>query len=346
MTRTSLAGKRILFMAPRFFGYERDILDELRSRGAVVDWLPDRPFDTPLMTAVTRFQRSLVMPAAHRLYRRLLDGFGRPDYDIVFVVNGQTLPRKLLAELRTELPRARFVLYMWDSLENRSSVVDKFNLFDEQSSFDPRAVARFGMRMRPLFFVPGFERPPTDAFNHHLSFVGTAHTDRYGVVSAVDASLPGDISRFWYLFLQAPWVFYAYKATNPVFRHARPEEFHYTPLARATVQDVFHRSRAILDIEHPRQAGLTMRSFETMGASKKLVTTNAGVRDYEFYDPANICVIDRRGACVPEEFLQTPYRPIAPEIYARYRLAGWVDELLGATQHPAPTATPACTIVN
>jgi hypothetical protein len=344
-----LAGKRILFMAPRFFGYERDIIEALRGRGATVDWLPDRPFDTPLMTAVTRFQRSLIMPAAYRLYRRLLDGFGRPDYDIVFIVNGQTLPRKLLAELRAELPRARFVLYMWDSLENRGSIIDKFDLFDEWSSFDPRTVARFGMPLRPLFFVPGFERPVAKNFDHDISFIGTAHTDRYAVVSKVDAAFSAETRRFWYLYLQAPWVFRAYKVTNPVYRNAKSGAFKFTPIAKSDVQDIFQRSRAVLDIEHPRQVGLTMRTLETVGASKKLVTTNASVRDYDFFDPHNVCVIDREKPVIPPDFLRTPYRPIPDAVYARYRLDGWIDELLGpggpaVRRHATPAAPVAAAV--
>ena len=57
MAGESLAGKRVLFFAVRYFGYEQRIMDELRRRGAEVDYLPDRPFNTPLMTAVTRYSR-------------------------------------------------------------------------------------------------------------------------------------------------------------------------------------------------------------------------------------------------------------------------------------------------
>ena len=54
-TSEELRGKRILFIAPAFFGYHIDIIEEMKARGAVVDWLPDRPFNSSLAKGVTRF---------------------------------------------------------------------------------------------------------------------------------------------------------------------------------------------------------------------------------------------------------------------------------------------------
>jgi hypothetical protein len=187
------------------------------------------------------------------------------------------------------------------------------------------------LRFRPLFFSPGFECPAVDTFEHHLSFIGTAHTDRFAITTLIARSLPAHVRFYRYLYLQAPWVFYAYRLTNASFRHAQPGDFRYQPLSRVEVQKVFFGSRAILDVEHPRQTGLTIRTLETLGASRKLVTTNARVRGYDFFQPENICVIERRTAKIPESFLETPYRPLAPVVYRKYSLAGWLDDVLGGS---------------
>lgn len=330
----SFAGRRILFFAVRFFGYEQAIIAELRRRGATVDYLPDRPFNSPFMTAVTRYSRAVVMPAAHRFYRQKLREFGDQEYDDVFVVNGQTMPKALLAELRSQMPRARFLFYIWDSMHNKPKAPEILPYFDECVTFDPEASRQYGMRLRPLFFSPGFELSAPSDYEYDLSFIGTAHSDRRNIVSGLDSQLGTDVSRFWYLYLQAPWVFRAHKLINPAFKHARSSDFRYVPMPRDEVQHVFRHSRGIVDIEHPRQTGLTMRTFEALGARKKLVTTNAGVRDYPFYDPQNIHVIDRSNPTLPKDFLQTPYTPVAEELYRQYSLSGWVDDLLGRNSQP------------
>jgi hypothetical protein len=324
----NLAGKRVLMIAPKFFGYEKDILGELARRGAEVDFLRDRPFDSALMIAATRFVRPVVMSRVDRQYREQLAAFGRSSYDLILVVNGQTLSQELLANLRTAYPTAPFVLYLWDSIANRQSTRHNLVHFDRVFTFDPQDAKAFNLQLRPLFFSPGFEASGEVAHDIDISFIGTAHTDRAKIVGDVDRSLPADINRYWYLYLQAPWVFAAYKVTNPTFRHAQIEQFSFDPLARDTVRSVFARSKAVLDIEHPRQIGLTMRTFETFGASKKLLTTNSRIYDSDFYNPANILVLDRRYARVPQEFLLSPYVPPSPGLYRKYSLAGWADEIL------------------
>lgn len=324
----SLAGQRILFFAVRDFGYAQEIMSELRRRGAEVDYLPDRPFDSPVMSAVTRYWRAVVMPFADAYYFRKLRQFGDKEYDQVFVTNGVTISERLLAALRARMPRARFLFYIWDSMRNRPSAPAILPYFDERVTFDPEAAQQYDMRLLPLFFAPGFEARTEAEPKYDLSFIGTAHADRYHIISALDAGLAPDVSRFWYLFLKARWVFHAEKRMNPAFRHARLEDFKYETLGFAKVQQVFQQSRAIVDIEHPHQMGLTMRTFEALGSRKKLVTTNAHVKDYPFYDPQNIHVIDRANPHLPEAFLKTPYRPLSPELYYRYSLAGWVDALM------------------
>ncbi len=330
----------MLLVAPRFFGYERDIRSEIERRGAVVDWLPDRPFDTPLLTALTRHKPQWVLPFADRLYERLLLQFGATHYDTILIVNGQTLSYKMLSTLRTSFHAARVVLYMWDSIDNRRGVVTNLPLFDTTFSFDPLSALNYGMRQRPLFFSKGFERPADDDFDYHLSFVGTAHTDRYAVVNRLRRSLLPELRSYWYLYLQAPWVYHAYRMTNQDMRQARRDEFEFVPLNKTALQSVFSRSFAIVDIEHPQQRGLTMRTFETMGSHKKLITTNAQVRDYDFFNDDNICVVDRATPRVPSAFLESPFVPVAPELYRRYSIEGWVDEVLDLVPDNGPELTP------
>ena len=53
---------------------------------------------------------------------------------------------------------------------------------------------------------------------------------------------------------------------------------------------------AVLDIEHPKQVGLTMRTFEVLASGRKLITTNRSIINHEFYDPLRMCY-RQRTAC-------------------------------------------------
>jgi len=326
---SDLRGERVLFIAPQFFGYEKEILDELLRRGAEVDFLPDRPFSSPLMKAVTRLRREWVLPLADKFFLTSVETFGRSHYKLIFVVVGESLSVSALSALRSSFPGATFVFYMWDAMRNRRLLERNLALFDICHTFDANDAKTFGMKFRPLFFSPGFTRSATEDFQYHLSFVGTAHSDRYRMVSNVEAALPKHVKCYWYLYLQAPWVFWAHKIGNPAFRGAAMQNFRFNPLPKVELQRVFFNSLAILDIEHPRQTGLTMRTFETMGANKKLITTNQHVREYDFFNAQNILVIDRHSInIIPQSFLESPYVPLSADLYYKYSVAGWLDDFL------------------
>src|SRR5580658_8270223 len=101
-----LTGQRVLLIAPRFFGYDEDIAAEIRRRGASVDLIRDRPFDSPFMRVVTRYGRRMVMPAADRYYLRELERLGGAEYRAVLVINGQTLSKRVLKVIRSSFPTA------------------------------------------------------------------------------------------------------------------------------------------------------------------------------------------------------------------------------------------------
>jgi hypothetical protein len=325
-------GKRVLFIAPLFFGYEKEIADEMRRQGAEVDSLPDRPFTSPLMKAVTRIHREWVLPLADRFFLNSVQAFGRTHYDLIFVVVGEALSVHVLSELRVSFPGATFILYMWDAMRNRRSLDKNLSFFDVCHTFDADDAKRFSMQFRPLFFSPGFVWQETLDFKYDLSFIGTAHSDRYRIVSNVTAALPEQTNYYWYLYLQASWVFWAHKFGNPAFQGASMESFRFEPLLKTEVQNVFFNSLAILDIEHPHQTGLTMRTFETLGAQKKLITTNMLVRDTDFFNSNNILVIERdKMPTIPESFLHTSYVPLADELYQKYSLAGWLKDVIWFT---------------
>jgi hypothetical protein len=324
-----LLGKRILFIGPRFFGYEHDIANELRNQGAEVDFLPDRPFTSPILKALMRVRRELVLPFSDKYFLDSLKPVQQKQYDLVFAVQGEGLSVKTLAILRALYPNARFVWYLWDSLRNKKSLIPNLSCFDECYTFDSADAMFYGMKFRPLFFSPGFMRDVDLVAKYQLSFIGTAHSDRFKIVSNIKNVLSPQTNCYWYLYLQAPWVFWAKKLTNSTYINSSISSFSFTPMSKKDVQQVFFDSFAILDIEHPQQTGLTMRTFETMGARKKLVTTNALVKNADFYNPDNIFVIERnKPPSIPDSFFSNPYVPLSASLYKKYSLQGWLTDVL------------------
>jgi hypothetical protein len=318
-----LKGKRVVFIAPNFFGYDLAIERALSRQGAEIFRLKDRPFSSSIFKAFTK--------VFTRLVRRILDYYYLTrladipnNFDLVLVINGQTVSRNVLNKLKEKNHNAKFILYMWDSLKNRSTVKDSLDLFDKKFSFEKDNSPLFSFR--PLFF-----EPRVSSVNHKntylMSFIGTAHSDRFAIIKKINTAFSSKVC-FWYLFLQAKWVFYWYKISRVDFEDAKIHDFNFLPMSGSDWHNVFMRSEIIVDIEHPMQKGLTSRTFEVLGVGKKLVTTNRDVVNYDFYKYGNIYVINRLDPEIPEEFIERKFNPYPSNILNFYSVDGWLGEVL------------------
>lgn len=321
---------RVLLIAPRFFGYEHEIAAGLTSSGYEVDFLPDRPFNNPLMKAMMRFRPELGgHRACDQFFARRLEELGRNNFSTILVIQGEGVTSNTLMTIRKAYPRARMVFYTWDSLENKPFSRKNLSMYDHCSTFDPVDAKKYGMYFRPLFYTDGFDRPADTAYAYDLSFIGTVHSDRYRIVHALLKQLPTDTRTFVYLYLQAPWMYDLRKIFTNTVDGAKRDEFRFEPLSKDVVQATFFRSRAVLDIEHVNQRGATMRTMEALGSKRKMVTTNVTLRDYDFYNPLNIQIIDRKVPRLDHEFLRSPYQALPEEIRQKYSMRQWIREVCG-----------------
>ena len=78
------------------------------------------------------------------------------------------------------------------------------------------------------------------------------------------------------------------------------------------------------------QQGLTFRVFEAMGFRKKLITTNADIVNYDFYNANNIFVWTEDSKEIPDAFFETDYEELPEEIFKKYSLENWLKTIFSA----------------
>jgi len=320
--------RRALLIAPRFFGYEKEIAAELEQHGLQVDMLPDRPFDSPYFKAMMRLWPKFGgYQISDRFFTEKLHTLGRDEYEIILVILGEGVTPRTLSQLRIDYPRARLIYYTWDSIKNKPSFQRNLELYDHCFTFDHTDAKRYGMTFRPLFYLPDFDKPIITEPDYDLSFIGTIHSDRYKIIRSLTKQLPSSTNFFTYLYLQAPWMYDLRRIFTNTIAGAKRNEFQYLPLSKDLVRSVFFGSRAVVDIEHPNQSGATIRTFEAIGSQRKLITTNATLRNYDFYNPMNIQIISRQVPLIDFEFLRAPYVPLPISIKKKYSLSQWLRDV-------------------
>lgn len=105
-------------------------------------------------------------------------------------------------------------------------------------------------------------------------------------------------------------------------------EFISKQIPLAEVNDYLHNSDVLLDINRNAQKGLTFRVFESIGLEKKLITTNDDIKNYDFYNPNNILIIDEKKPDIPIDFFKNKYQKIPEEILKKYTIEGWINQVL------------------
>ena len=323
-----LTGKKILLIAPYFFGYQNHIRLELAQRGAIVDLLPDRPFSSTLMKAIIRFLPILIAPFSNHFYRQYFYQHSEQDYDYVFVIQGESIGPSVLKSMKSIYLNAYYIFYTWDSVSNKKATLKKLKFFNSIFSFDRNDAAKYGFSYRPLFYINEKKHLTSQESKYLLSFVGTAHSGRYQMIKIIKRSLPKPSQTYFYLYLQAPWVYFFKKLTIPSFWSSSFGDFKFSPLAIESVDEVLDQSFAVLDIEHPNQCGLTMRTFEVLSKGKKLITTNQTIKLESFYSTDNVFIIQRDAKIdFASDFFKTPFRPLPNYFYEKYSLSGWINDI-------------------
>lgn len=84
-------------------------------------------------------------------------------------------------------------------------------------------------------------------------------------------------------------------------------------------------SKAVLDYNVPEQSGISQRPLEALYSSKKLITNNAFIKEYNFYNKDNIFVLGIDDFEMLEGFLNTPYVLATEEIIQYYNVKSWID---------------------
>jgi hypothetical protein len=82
---------------------------------------------------------------------------------------------------------------------------------------------------------------------------------------------------------------------------------------------LYSETKIIIGHVRDNQSGLSYRFFEAMGFQKKIITNNSIVKNYNFYNPNNILVIeDKIEFSAP--FFKTGYTPVLDDIFNQYTL--------------------------
>lgn len=323
-----LRGKNILFISPEFFGIDKSIMRDLRSKGANVLWFDERSVKSSFLRAINSVNSNFFYFQSNKYYKQKISEINA-NIDIVLVIKGEMISAKSMHLIRKKWPAAEVVLYLYDPVKNIKGILNKINLYDKVISFEPDDCKKYGFEFRPLFC--DFEKEKKNVEIHSknkICFYGTMYGDRFKVVYNIREYCKREgLSFYSFCFLRGKFMVAYYWITNAFFRKLGVKEMSFVPKKSSEIAELVNESEIILDVNDINQRGLTIRTLETLVSRKKMITTNEDIIKYDFYREENICVIDRDDIVIPKYFLDTAYKPIEENILKKYTASGWVNDV-------------------
>jgi hypothetical protein len=184
-------------------------------------------------------------------------------YKNILIIRPDLLSDSHLQKLREKTDC--FIAYYWDTVTYAPRKENITHFFDRILSFDPGDCEKYGFDFHCNFYCYENQTSETRYQVYNLSSLDERKRTTEEIAMALDD-------------LGMSYLFKGFKRKafkSPYIQH--------TP--RISYQDMLNEARfcnVVLDVTKPGQTGLTFRPFEALGLNKKLITTNAAIRDYEF----------------------------------------------------------------
>lgn len=285
-----LEGKNILFISPNFYDYSFQIKSEIELQGGNVVYYPERPsgFIYRIFRKIEFLKRRMDQSYLQNIIKNI-----KPDikFDFFFLVRGEIVDEFFIKNLREAInDDVVFIMHQWDSckMNNYSALIPFFN---HVSTFDPKDAAALNIRYVPLFHANEYEmKVSKDQEDIDLLYIVYGHSDRISFLKNLIllSKAQGLVLKYYVyldLFVFLKWIIQRKLHIGDI-RFIR-----FTPLTLAEVIGYYKKAKAIVDIQHSNQDGLTSRSIEALGAGKLLITTNKNISEYCNSD--QIRIIDR-----------------------------------------------------
>jgi hypothetical protein len=215
----------------------------------------------------------------------------------------------------------KYITYLYDSLARYPLDFELKEIFDSVYSFDLYDVRQHNFFSLTNYYYFDTEKP-TQSVND-LVYIGSID-NRIEIVDKI-GQLTSEFSKNYILYSigAKSWMYLFKQKILTKYANLIFSKKHFN---HQQMLDLYRSSKVILDVIRPHQEGLSFRIFEAMGLSKKIITNNQAILDYDFYHPNNILVIDNEiTASKIKEFISTDYQ--YREIVENYHISNWCKKV-------------------
>lgn len=303
------------------WGFNQRLVDGLVERGFETNHINFHHFKFEYKSILERIKNVILKTVfnknlkkiyrAHEIEKRLklLD-----KQDIILTIKGDFISPEGIQNLKKHTHKS--VAFFNDNIARYPRTVDVLQFFDEVFSFEKKDCEKYNLQFATNFIYNLTEKVEPNNFDFEVFNVTSKDKRSKLIIKIAEILKQQNISYKLLLF------------SKKEKQKASSIEIINETIDLETVNKFIEKSKALIDIHRIGQNGLSFRVFECLGLHKKLITTNADIVNYDFYNPNNILVINPEKIEIPYSFFETEYEAISNEILYNYSINGWIDNVL------------------
>jgi|SRR5690554_316948 len=234
--------------------------------------------------------------------------------DRILIINPFYFKPNILEQLKKKTNR--FLAYNYDSLTRIPLPDDYETLFEKIFSFDIDDVKQHKF----LNLLPNFiylEKHQNPIQKNKAFMILSKSKEREIILHKIAAILDKKKIKNYEFIILKPALKINNKNVTLTKKH----------VSLSIVEEKMKNAEILIDLVRKNQTGLSFRIFEAMALHKKVITNNTTIKEYDFYNPNNILIIDENISDISDDFLNNKYEHVPDSIYQKYTVDGWVKKV-------------------
>jgi hypothetical protein len=236
--------------------------------------------------------------------------------DVILTIKADFIDPKSILEFKRYTSKS--IAFFNNSISRFPRTVRVLKCFDEVYSFEKEDCKKYNLKFKTNFIYNYTDNVPyKNTFKYQL-FNISSKDKRTNTIFKIAQTLKNENIKFKIIVLDEKNKIKENELITVIRKSFSLDK----------VNEYIENSQILLDIQRKSQVGLSFRVFESLGLEKKLITSNIDVKNYGFYNPNNILVIDIDNPVFPNSFFETPYQRIPKEILKKYLVENWVKSFI------------------
>ncbi|RCW53392.1 hypothetical protein [Halanaerobium sp. ST460_2HS_T2] len=229
------------------------------------------------------------------------------NYDTI-LIHASSITMHLPEWIKSKNSDIKVILWYWNPVTKRTVPTEKIRKYCEVWSFNYKDCEKYNMNYNSQYYFKSMTLPE-NKIDYEIFFIGS-DKGRAKIIDGLHENIDKNISTNFNVVTN--------NSNNIKNKNIISDKMSYDEILYN-----ISKSKSILEILQSTQSSPSLRTFEALFFSKKLITNNKNIINYDFYHPNNIFIIGENKLQNLKGFLSLPYKNISQEIIDSYDINLW-----------------------